>query len=194
MRSRRSWGIGDFRDLATFADTARHQGSRLLLVNPLHAATPTLPQQASPYSPTTRRYLNPLYIACELVPGARDLPQFPRLLRAGHALNEKPLIDRDRIFALKMRALDALYRQFGGDPQFDAFINAEGASLSEYGTFCALAEEFGGSWQRWPAHYRSRARRTYDALPRHTQPACAFTNGCNGTSIASFRTQRRSFP
>lgn len=155
LRSRRSWGMGDFRDLAAFAEIAHRQGSRLLLVNPLHAASPTLPQQASPYSPSTRRYLNPLYLHCESIPGARMLPQIDQLVAAGRALNARSLIDRDRIFTLKMRALDALYGQFGGDPDFDAFVMAEGAALTEYATFCVLAEEFGGSWRRWPARYRS---------------------------------------
>ena len=154
LRSRRSWGMGDFRDLAEFAAIAQRQGSRLLLVNPLHAASPTLPQQPSPYSPTTRRYLNALYLACESIPGARTLPQMGELAAAGRSLNEEPLIDRDRIFALKMRALDALYAQFNGNPDFDAFLTAEGAALTEYATFCVLAEEFGGSWRRWPAPYR----------------------------------------
>ena len=129
LRSRRSWGIGDFGDPAGFADVAQRQGSRLLLVNPLHAASPVLPQQPSPYSPTTRRYLNPLYLACESVPGARALPQFAQLAAAGRALNEAPLIDRDRIFTLKMKALAALYKRFDGDPDFDAFLTSEGPAF-----------------------------------------------------------------
>jgi 4-alpha-glucanotransferase len=155
LRSRRSWGMGDFRDLAAFAGVAQRQGSRLLLVNPLHAASPTIPQQPSPYSPTTRRYLNPLYLACESIPGARALPQITQLVAAGRTLNEQPLIDRDGIFRLKMRALQALYATFEGDPDFDAFLTAEGAALTEYATFSVLAEEFGGSWRGWPARYRS---------------------------------------
>jgi 4-alpha-glucanotransferase len=153
-RSRRSWGIGDFGDLARFAATSRDQGCRLLLVNPLHAATPAVPQQASPCSPTTRRYLNPLYLAVDAVPGARDLPEFETLMRRGEGLNALPFIERDRIFRLKMRALAALHRRFTSDWDFDGFVAAEGASLREYATFCVLAETYGGSWQRWPAKYR----------------------------------------
>jgi 4-alpha-glucanotransferase len=154
-RSRRSWGIGDFGDLARFAAVSRDQGCRLLLVNPLHAATPALPQQASPYSPTTRRYLNALYLAVHEMEGARALPEFDRLTRAGRSLNALPLIERDRIFTLKMRALEALYRRFEGHRDFDAFLVAEGPSLREYATFCVLAEAYGGSWRQWPAKYRN---------------------------------------
>jgi 4-alpha-glucanotransferase len=153
-RTRKSWGIGDFGDLARFAASSHQQGCGLLLLNPLHAATPVVPQQASPYSPTTRRYLNPLYLAIHEMEGARELASFERLVQAGRALNVKALIDRDQVFRLKMRALDALYRRFTGSPDFEAFVTAEGASLHEYATFCVLAEEHGGTWRRWPARYR----------------------------------------
>ncbi|MDH4066543.1 MAG: 4-alpha-glucanotransferase, partial [Acidobacteriota bacterium] len=154
-RSRRSWGIGDFGDLTRFAAVARQQGCGLLLVNPLHAATPVVPQEPSPYSPTTRRFVNPLYMAVHELREARCLPEFERLQSAGLALNTRPRIDRDRIFRLKMRALESLYRRFVHDADFDVFIAAAGASLREYATFCALAEEHGGNWRRWPAKYRS---------------------------------------
>ena len=153
-RSRRSWGIGDFGDLARFAAASKDQGCRLLLVNPLHAATPTLPQQSSPYSPTTRRYLNALYLAVHDIDGARGLREFDQLARSGRALNALPMIERDRIFALKMRALDALYRRFEGHRDFDGFLAVEGPSLREYATFCVLAEAHGASWRAWPAKYR----------------------------------------
>ena len=155
MRSRRSWGIGDFADLAQFAAWSRDRGCGLLLVNPLHAPTPVVPQQASPYSPTTRRYLNPLYLAVHDMAGAHDVPELRALAQAGHRLNERPLIDQDRVFQLKMRALDLLYRRFTGNADFDAFIAAEGASLREYAAFSVLAEEYGGAWRRWPAKYRT---------------------------------------
>jgi 4-alpha-glucanotransferase len=54
-----------------------------------------------------------------------------------------------------MRALKALYAEFDADPDFDAFLTAEGAALTEYATFSVLAEEFGSSWRRWPTRYRT---------------------------------------
>jgi 4-alpha-glucanotransferase len=86
--------------------------------------------------------------------GAKQLPAFARLSRQGQALNATTLIDRDRVFRLKMRALDTLFRRFTGHADFNAFVTAEGASLTEYATFCVLAEAHGGAWQQWPAQYR----------------------------------------
>ena len=68
MRSSRSWGIGDFADLADLATISGKEGAGFLLVNPLHAAEPRPPVEDSPYLPTTRRFFNPLYIRVEDIP------------------------------------------------------------------------------------------------------------------------------
>jgi 4-alpha-glucanotransferase len=146
-------GIGDFGDLARFAASSSTHGCRLLLMNPLHA-TPVIPQQSSPYSPTMRRYLTPLYLAVHEMDGARELLAFARLSQQGHALNVTAVIDRDGVFQLKMRALEALFRRFPGHADFAAFVTAEGPSLAEYAICCVLAEEHGGAGQQWPAKYR----------------------------------------
>jgi 4-alpha-glucanotransferase len=154
-RSRRSWGIGDLTDLASFGTWARERGAGMLLVNPLHAATPTLPQKASPYSPTTRRFFNPLYLRIEDVPGARTLQHLESYVQEGKQLNRAPLIERDAIFRLKMRALEALFSRFTGDERFDAYLGAAGTSLREYAVYSVLVQAFGACWRKWPMRYRN---------------------------------------
>src|SRR3954470_8535928 len=61
-RSTQSWGIGDLADLRELARWSRELGAGALVVNPLHAAAPVTPQEASPYFPTSRVFLNPLYL------------------------------------------------------------------------------------------------------------------------------------
>ena len=39
-----------------------------ILVNPLHAAAPIAPMEPSPYLPTSRRFVNPLYLRVEAIP------------------------------------------------------------------------------------------------------------------------------
>src|SRR5439155_14705942 len=52
VRSRRSWGLGDLADLADLAAWSGHAlGAGFVLVNPLHAAAPTVPVEPSPYLP-----------------------------------------------------------------------------------------------------------------------------------------------
>ena len=68
---RSSWGIGDLADLRAVRDVGRSSWAPAsCMVNPLHAVAPTLPQEASPYLPATRRWRNPLYLRVDEVPGA----------------------------------------------------------------------------------------------------------------------------
>ena len=155
MRSRRSWGIGDLGDLDSFADAAKAGGAGFVLLNPLHAAIPGAPQQASPYYPSSREFRNPLYIDIERVPNALDLPDLETYVRAGRALNDDRRIDRDRVWQLKIAALEQLWKQFPlNDSPFQEYCKRLGSGLSRYATYCALREEYGLLWAEWPAPMR----------------------------------------
>lgn len=159
-RSRESWGIGDFGDLERIAKwSAGELGAGLLMLNPLSAASPVLPQQASPYYPSSRRFFNPLWLKIGWVPGANTerIPQIEGLTRAGRELNSARLIERDKVFALKMRALEILWRQFPGSEDFIRFCREHADDLDRFATFCALAEHFQSGWHQWPEEYRDPA-------------------------------------
>ena len=156
-RSKESWGIGDFADLerlARWSATDLHAG--MMLVNPLSSATPILPQQTSPYYPTSRIFLNPLALHIEWIPNATEatVPDLSKLAAAGRALNQSHEIDRNRIFQLKMQALETLWAKFSGDEKFDAFCRSRDEELLQYALFCALAEHFKSGWHSWPEEYR----------------------------------------
>ena len=157
-RSRASWGMGDLGDLARLTAWSAGQGAGMAMVNPLHAALPTGPQQASPYSPSSRSYRNPLYLRVEDVPGATGLgADLEALAAAGHALNDDRLIDRDAVWQLKSAALEPLWPRFlssGGDEDFERYCEGQGPALAAYAAFCALAEHHGVPWTEWPAGLR----------------------------------------
>jgi 4-alpha-glucanotransferase len=156
LRSAESWGMGDLGDLRRLGHwSATDLGASILLINPLHAATPALPQQPSPYFPSSRRFRNVLYLRVEEVPGAAEAGiELERLASEGRALNRQRRIDRDAIFRLKMQALQRLWPRFGGDPAFDRYCHEQGEALQQFAIFCALAEHYGRGWQAWPAEYR----------------------------------------
>jgi 4-alpha-glucanotransferase len=154
-RSRQSWGIGDLADLKRLAEWSAGLGAGMLLINPLGPPAPVVPQGASPYYPTTRRFRNPLYLRVEDVPGAERLgPQLAQLAAEARGLNALPRLDRDRVFHLKQQALRAIWGEGAGDDQFTAFRREQGVSLERFATFCALAEQFGPDWRAWPEEYR----------------------------------------
>jgi 4-alpha-glucanotransferase len=155
-RSAKSWGIGDFADLRRLAEwSATTLQANLLMVNPLYAATPGVPQQSSPYFPSSRRYRNLLYLRIEEIPGAgAGGDVLERLASAGVALNRERRIDRDAIYRLKLEALEHLWRRFAGNSAFERYGEEQGEDLHQFATFCALAEQHGQKWRQWPAEYR----------------------------------------
>ncbi len=161
LRSRTSWGIGDLADLREFADWSRTSlGAGAIILNPLHAVLPFVPQEASPYFPSSRRYRNPLYLRVEEVPGAADAgAELDRLAAQGRALTGERRIDRDAVFRLKMAALESLWAagERVADDGLTRYRAREGRALEEFATFCALAERHRAGWKQWPESYRHPA-------------------------------------
>jgi len=161
VRSRASWGHGDFRDLADLATwSARDLGADFVLVNPLHAAEPMPPVSASPYLPMSRRYLSPLYLRVEDIPeyallGDADRARIDALAAPLRAANTTAaLIDRDAVWTAKRAALElirAVPLSASRTAGFGAFRAREGKALADWTTWCALAEVHGADWRTWPA-------------------------------------------
>ena len=160
VRSRQSWGLGDLSDLADMmAWAAADLSADFVLVNPLHAAEPVAPMAPSPYLPTSRRFVNPIYIRVEDIPEMGYLPSAERQLLERHAdhartLNEADTIDRDAVWSAKVAALRTVFHQPRSSRReraFTAFCDREGQGLLDFATWCSLAEKHGLPWGQWPA-------------------------------------------
>jgi 4-alpha-glucanotransferase len=171
IRSDHNWGHGDFTDLRFLVEVAAKVGAAGVGLNPLHA----LPSgQASPYSPSSRLFLNPLYIDLDAV------PEFPGLEACGlhdevAALRRAVLIDYDKITAVKSKALGTAYRVFRQHSEsrrrddFESFRAERGPTLTRFAAFEVLKQRFGAAWWEWPLIWRqpseaalSRLRQTAD--------------------------------
>jgi 4-alpha-glucanotransferase len=154
LRSARSWGIGDFGDLREFIEwTVAEHGAGAVLLNPLHPPGPTHPVQPSPYTPSSRRFANPLALRIEdLEAYRRTDPDTRAEVDALRVSASTERIDHDLVWAAKRAALEALWRSTGRPSPLDGSPNADG--LADWATYCALAERHGGRWSRWPEPLR----------------------------------------
>lgn len=159
VRSRHSWGIGDLSDLSDLAVwSATQQYAHYVLINPLHAAQPVPPMDASPYLPSSRLFLNPLYIRPEAVAEYAVVDQSVRDqiadLRAGltEQLAGEKYLQRDLAWAAKREALRLVFAA-GLRPArwmaFDDFRRRQGRRLRDFATWCALCEHYGNDWREW---------------------------------------------
>ena len=165
LRSRRSWGHGDLRDLADFAAwSARELGAGFVLINPLHAAEPVTPISPSPYLPMSRRWVSPLYLRIEDIPEYKNLsfPERTRLSLLGQPLRAASvtpaLIDRDAVWTAKREALELLRKVPLADQRqaaFDSFRLRHGRALEDWAAWCALAEVHGPDYRDWPLPLRN---------------------------------------
>ncbi len=152
VRSRASWGVGDLADLADLGWLAGRHGADFLLINPLHAAEPVEPLTPSPYLPTTRRFVNPLYVRVEDVRETGYLSAADRALVEWAGEPVLPLdtdpgpIDRDIAWAAKRAALEVVFaqpRSAARQAAFDAFVEEQGEGLRTFALWCALVERYG---------------------------------------------------
>jgi (1->4)-alpha-D-glucan 1-alpha-D-glucosylmutase len=175
VRSGRNWGMGDFTDLRHLVEWAANAGAGLVGVNPLHALFPHNPAHASPYSPSSRRFLNVLYVDVEAVPEFAECaearqrvatPEFQARLRA---LRAESLVDYAGVAAAKFDILERLYRHFRAHHlatesergrAFRAWRAGGGEDLERFARYHALQEHLHAQdpelwgWPVWPQPYR----------------------------------------
>jgi len=161
VRSRQSWAVGDLEDLKQLAVwSASELGAGYVLVNPLSAAEPVAPMEPSPYLPSSRRFVNPLYIRVEAIPEYVDLPPAERAEVAAlrekvqGELAERDTIDRDTSWAAKATALRLVHagrRSAERERAFHAFVRREGTALRDFATWSAIVDRHGANPVDWPS-------------------------------------------
>ncbi len=118
LRSRRNWGMGDFTDLENLVRLASRHGAGFVGLNPLHALHPDNPAHASPYSPSSRRFLDVFYIDVEAVADFSESAAVRRHV-ASQAFQKRvaelraaELVDYIGVAAAKLPVLEKLYDHF----------------------------------------------------------------------------------
>jgi len=157
LRSRRSWGIGDMGDLADLCALGKiRAGADFVLINPLHANEAVPPLSPSPYLPSSRRFLAPMYIRVEDIPEVAYVPSQQRAVieweseRPSRHNDTDELLDRDESWRAKLGALEQVFlapRSPGREAQFQAFCVHEGKALEDYATWATISEAHPeGAW------------------------------------------------
>jgi 4-alpha-glucanotransferase len=175
VRSRGNWGIGDFADLARLIRWLAPLGAGFVGVNPLHALSPSEPQRSSPYSASSRHFLNVLYIAVTAIPefsrcdAARRRLAEPLFAARLEALRSAALVDYAGVAEAKFEMLEILHRDFretelarGGAraESFRAFVAQGGENLRKHAIFDALDRHLRRSvgsatgWMSWPPPFQ----------------------------------------
>ncbi|MCD1126286.1 4-alpha-glucanotransferase [Jinshanibacter sp. LJY008] len=172
LRSDRNWGIGDFGDVQQLLKSIAKRGGTFVGLNPIHALYPANPEFCSPYSPSSRRWLNIIYIDINQVDDFQHSAEAQKWWQK--AATQKKLaelrkvewVDYTGVMSLKLAALKLAYQQFITRPErdksqreFSEFVAHGGDDLRYHAIFDALSVHLvqsGHSWQwyQWPVAYQ----------------------------------------
>lgn len=158
-------GAGGFSALADLARAAGKQGASALEISPVHAMFSADPARYSPYAPSSRLFLNPLYADPAICLGkSRVLSASSELGLADETkrLESLTLIDWPSVAAIRMKLFRHLFENFRLDVEsteyrvFQNFRRAGGNALEQHGQFEALHARYfttlegAAGWQDWP--------------------------------------------
>lgn len=162
LRSQRNWGVGDFTDLKMLLRGVAAWGADFVGLNPIHALYPANPDACSPYSPSSRRWLNVIYIDVEAIPEFKANPELQKALSVSEEqaqlqqLRTVEWIDYKAVFAFKMRWLRQVFENADLSDRsergraFAEYIAAGGDSLLQMATFDALQNTlYAGGLEAW---------------------------------------------
>lgn len=172
LRSDSNWGIGDFGDLKKMLASVGERGGAFIGLNPIHALYPANPESASPYSPSSRRWLNVIYIdvnALDDFKNSKEAQAWWKLETTQQLLKQArdaDWVDYASVTALKMAALRLAWKGFAKRDDehmaaFRQFVMQEGESLYWQAAFDALhayqvqEDEMRWGWPVWPEAYQS---------------------------------------
>ncbi len=176
LRTQHNWGIGDFGDLKQLVSEIASRGGDFVGLNPIHALFPANPEGASPYSPSSRRWLNILYIDVSSVPEfslsaeAQQLVGSSRFQKRLQQVRDTHWVNYSDVASLKLSVLPQLYTEFktrhlekGTERarHFLDFVEEGGESLLHQAAFDALHAELHAQdpsiwgWPVFPEEYQS---------------------------------------
>ncbi|MFM2138388.1 MAG: hypothetical protein RJA57_695 [Bacteroidota bacterium] len=158
LRSRNSFGVGEFSDIRLLVDWAAACGLRLIQLLPVNDTTATHSWMDSyPYSAVSAFGLHPLYINLRHVAGAAFADQLTSLEEKQRELNRLPVVDYEEVTRLKIAVLRELYAFMGerclASGKFKRFFNRNRHWLEPFAAFCHLRDEHGTpDFRKWPEH------------------------------------------
>ncbi|WP_309085205.1 4-alpha-glucanotransferase [Chelativorans sp.] len=179
LRSHRNWGIGDFEDLARLGELAARLGADFLGVNPLHALFLAEPDKTSPFSPSDRNFLNPLYIAVHQVEGFDATSDLDDSVLS--RLRGSELVDYKAVAEHKLAVLRRIHQRMRGAHRdaVNAFKDEGGEALWRYALFEAISLDMvsrgqGTGWPAWPEEFQDPAGEAVAQFARERQEEVEF--------------------
>ncbi|WP_062261499.1 4-alpha-glucanotransferase [Endozoicomonas arenosclerae] len=190
LRTDQDWGMGDFSSLRLLAAQLAEQGADIVGLNPIHALYPANPLHCSPYSPSSRTYINPMYIDvmavadfddCEEARKRFEDPEFKQQLNQAR---KEEYVDYSLVAWLKFGFLNTLFEHFyeqhitSESPRGVAFLNFcknKGPGLARHALYETIYEHYKGldinnwGWPCWESLFQDPESNAVKEFASHNQ-------------------------
>ena len=159
LRSKGSFGVGDFGDLKLMIDWCDKTKQRVLQVLPINDTNITHTWQDSyPYNSISIYALHPQYTDLRQLPAIKDEKQRLAFEELRQELNALPQIDYERVNQAKMDYLRTIYKQEWSKimktTEYKTFFEQNKAWLVPYAAFCHYRDLYGtATFSEWPDHH-----------------------------------------
>jgi len=156
LRSKGSFGVGDFGDLKMMVDWANKTNMRVIQVLPINDTNMTGTWQDSyPYNSISIYALHPQYTDFRQLPEIKDEKLKNKFEQLRQELNALPQIDYERMFAAKMDYLHILFDQewkhVKATKDYKQFFDDNKGWLVPYAQFCVNRDKYGtADFNQWP--------------------------------------------
>ena len=158
LRSKDSFGVGDFGDLRKMVDWVAQTRQRVLQILPINDTTITHTWTDSyPYSCISIFAIHPQYVDLKALPELADAAQKKRFEKLRKELNALPQIDYERVNEAKNEYLRLLYEQEGKKTfqtaEYKRFFEENKKWLVPYAQYSMLRDTYGtADFSKWPDH------------------------------------------
>ncbi|HTD92968.1 MAG TPA: 4-alpha-glucanotransferase [Chitinophagaceae bacterium] len=147
LRSRNSFGVGEFSDIKLLVDWARETGLKLIQLLPVNDTIATHTWQDSyPYAAISAFAMHPLYINLAKVAGKKYAGKTVALKKKQKQLNELAEVDYEEVLRFKLAMLKELYDIMGKEcfdsGDYQAFFESNKHWLMPYAGFCYFREKY----------------------------------------------------
>ena len=158
LRTRGSFGVGDFGDLKTMIDWVAETHQKVLQVLPINDTTSTHTWTDSyPYSCISIFAIHPQFADMRQLPAVADKEKAAAFEALREELNQLPQIDYERVNNAKIEYLRIIFEQEGSEvlksADFKAFLKESAHWLVPYAQYCHLRDTYGNvEFNTWKGH------------------------------------------
>ena len=158
LRTRGSFGVGDFGDLKMMIDWVAETHQKVLQVLPINDTTSTHTWTDSyPYSCISIFAIHPQFADLRQLPAVADKEKAAAFEALREELNQLPQIDYERVNNAKIEYLRIIFEQEGSEvlksAGFKAFLKESAHWLVPYAQYCHLRDTYGNvDFNTWKGH------------------------------------------